>query len=103
MECCKASQFSNDAGARIWQAADVGYLALQYGAWLTWACLTLQLSSPLLLQESSHLVPLLLQESSLHFLSFFVKTFLVYLLEIRYLKLQLLLIAHGKAAADLSP
>ena len=70
MECCKASQFSNDAGARIWQAADVGYLALQYGAWLTWACLTLQLSS--------HLVPLLLQESSLHFLSFFVKTFLVY-------------------------
>ena len=81
MECCKASQFSNDAGARIWQAADVGYLALQYGAWLTWACLTLQLSShlvPLLLQESSHLVPLLLQESSLHFLSFFVKTFLVY-------------------------
>ena len=74
MECCKASQFSNDAGARIWQAADVGYLALQYGAWLTWACLTLQLSShlvPLLLQESSHLVPLLLQESSLHFLSFF--------------------------------
>ena len=89
MECCKAS---NDAGARIWQAADVGYLALQYGAWLTWACLTLQLSShlvplllqesshlvPLLLQESSHLVPLLLQESSLHFLSFFVKTFLVY-------------------------
>ena len=32
----------------------------------------------LLLQESSHLVPLLLQESSLHFLSFFVKTFLVY-------------------------
>ena len=22
MECCKASQFSNDAGARIWQAAD---------------------------------------------------------------------------------
>ena len=51
MECCKASQFSNDAGARIWQAADVGYLALQYGAWLTWACLTLQLSS--------HLVPLL--------------------------------------------
>ena len=57
MECCKASQFSNDAGARIWQAADVGYLALQYGAWLT-----LQLSShlvPLLLQESSHLVPLL--------------------------------------------
>ena len=78
MECCKASQFSNDAGARIWQAADVGYLALQYGAWLTWACLTLQLSShlvPLLLQESSHLVPLLLQESSLHFLSFFVKTF----------------------------
>ena len=79
MECCKAS---NDAGARIWQAADVGYLALQYGAWLTWACLTLQLSShlvPLLLQESSHLVPLLLQESSLHFLSFFVKTFLVYL------------------------
>ena len=33
---------------------------------------------PLLLQESSHLVPLLLQESSLHFLSFFVKTFLVY-------------------------
>ena len=71
MECCKASQFSNDAGARIWQAADVGYLALQYGAWLTWACLTLQLSS--------HLVPLLLQESSLHFLSFFVKTFLVYL------------------------
>ena len=49
MECCKASQFSNDAGARIWQAADVGYLALQYGAWLTWACLTLQLSS--------HLVP----------------------------------------------
>ena len=76
MECCKASQFSNDAGARIWQAADVGYLALQYGAWLTWACLTLQLSShlvPLLLQESSHLVPLLLQESSLHFLSFFVK------------------------------
>ena len=34
---------------------------------------------PLLLQESSHLVPLLLQESSLHFLSFFVKTFLVYL------------------------
>ena len=78
MKCCKASQFSNDAGARIWQAADVGYLALQYGAWLTWACLTLQLSShlvPLLLQESSHLVPLLLQESSLHFLSFFVKTF----------------------------
>ena len=75
MECCKASQFSNDAGARIWQAADVGYLALQYGAWLTWACLTLQLSShlvPLLLQESSHLVPLLLQESSLHFLSFFL-------------------------------
>ena len=70
MKCCKASQFSNDAGARIWQAADVGYLALQYGAWLTWACLTLQLSS--------HLVPLLLQESSLHFLSFFVKTFLVY-------------------------
>ena len=70
MECCKASQFSNDAGARIWQAADVGYLALQYGAWLTWVCLTLQLSS--------HLVPLLLQESSLHFLSFFVKTFLVY-------------------------
>ena len=105
MKCCKASQFSNDAGARIWQAADVGYLALQYGAWLTWACLTLQLSShlvplllqesshlvplllqesshlvPLLLQESSHLVPLLLQESSLHFLSFFVKTFLVYFL-----------------------
>ena len=82
MECCKASQFSNDTGARIWQAADVGYLALQYGAWLTWACLTLQLLSshlvPLLLQESSHLVPLLLQESSLHFLSFFVKTFLVY-------------------------
>ena len=40
----------------------------------------LQLSShlvPLLLQESSHLVPLLLQESSIHFLSFFVKTFLV--------------------------
>ena len=74
MECCKASQFSNDAGARIWQAADVGYLALQYGAWLTWACLTLQLSS--------HLVPLLLQESSLHFLSFFVKTFLVYLYSI---------------------
>ena len=35
MECCKASQFSNDAGARIWQAADVGYLALRYGAWLT--------------------------------------------------------------------
>ena len=70
MECYKASQFSNDAGARIWQAADVGYLALQYGAWLTWACLTLQLSShlvPLLLQESSHLVPLLLQESSIHF------------------------------------
>ena len=33
---------------------------------------------PLLLQESSHLVPLLLQETSLHFLSFFVKTFLVY-------------------------
>ena len=33
----------------------------------------------LLLQESSHLVTLLLQESSLHFLSFFVKTFLVYL------------------------
>ena len=59
MECCKASQFSNDVGARIWQAADVGYLALQYGAWLTWACLTLQMSShlvPLLLQESSHLV-----------------------------------------------
>ena len=83
MECCKASQFSNDAGARIWQAADVGYLALQYGAWLTWACLTLQLSSPLLLQESSHLVPLLLQESSLHFLSFFVKTFLVYLYNYR--------------------
>ena len=27
MECCKASQFSNDAGARIWQAADVGILA----------------------------------------------------------------------------
>ena len=78
MECCKASQFSNDAGARIWQAADVGYLALQYGAWLTWACLTLQLSShlvPLLLQESSHLVPLLLQESSLHFLSFLLKLF----------------------------
>ena len=76
MECCKASQFSNDAGARIWQAADVGYLALRYGAWLTWACLTLQLSShlvPLLLQESSHLVPLLLQESSLHFLSFLLK------------------------------
>ena len=67
MECCKASQFSNDAGARIWQAADVGYLALQYGAWLTWACLTLQLSS--------HLVPLLLQESSLHFLSFLLKLF----------------------------
>ena len=45
--------------------------------------LLLQVSShlvPLLLQESSHLVPLLLQESSLHFLSFFVKTFLVYLL-----------------------
>ena len=43
--------------------------------------LLLQVSShlvPLLLQESSHLVPLLLQESSLHFLSFFVKTFLVY-------------------------
>ena len=43
--------------------------------------LLLQLSShlvPLLLQKSSHLVPLLLQESSLHFLSFFVKTFLVY-------------------------
>ena len=75
MECCKASQFSNDAGARIWQAADVGYLALRYGAWLTWACLTLQLSSHLI---PSHLVPLLLQESSLHFLSFFVKTFLVY-------------------------
>ena len=90
MECCKASQFSNDTGARIWQAADVGYLALQYGAWLTWACLTLQLLSshlvplllqesshlvPLLLQESSHLVPLLLQESSLHFLSFFVNWF----------------------------
>ena len=78
MECCKASQFSNDAGARIWQAADVGYLALRYGAWLTWACLTLQLSShlvPLLLQESSHLVPLLLQESSLHFLSFLLKLF----------------------------
>ena len=89
MECCKASQFSNDAGARIWQAADVGYLALQYGAWLTWACLTLQLSShlvplllqesshlvPILLQESSHLVPLLLQESSLHFLSFLLKLF----------------------------
>ena len=86
MECCKAS---NDAGARIWQAADVGYLALQYGAWLTWACLTLQLSShlvplllqesshlvPLLLQESSHLVPLLSQESSLHFLSFLLKLF----------------------------
>ena len=78
MECCKASQFSNDAGAHIWQAADVGYLALRYGAWLTWACLTLQLSShlvPLLLQESSHLVPLLLQESSLHFLSFLLKLF----------------------------
>ena len=73
MECCKAS---NDAGARIWQAADVGNLALQYGAWLTWACLTLQLSS--------HLVPLLLQESSLHFLSFFVKTFLVYLYRIKF-------------------
>ena len=77
MECCKASQFSNDTGARIWQAADVGYLALQYGAWLTWACLTLQLLS-------SHLVPLLLQESSLHFLSFFVKTFLVYLSMLKF-------------------
>ena len=43
--------------------------------------LLLQLSShlvPLLLQESSHLVPLLLQESSLHFLSFFVKTFYIF-------------------------
>ena len=26
MEFCKASQFSNDAGALIWQAADVGYV-----------------------------------------------------------------------------
>ena len=87
MECCKASQFSNDAGARIWQAADVGYLALRYGAWLTWACLTLQLSShlvPLLLQESSHLVPLLLQESSLHFLSFLLKLFWFTLLAVLY-------------------
>ena len=49
--------------------------------------LLLQVSShlvPLLLQESSHLVPLLLQESSLHFLSFFVKTFLVLLIMIVY-------------------
>ena len=30
---------------------------------------------PLLLQESSHLVPLLLQESSLHFLSFLLELF----------------------------
>ena len=89
MECCKASQFSNDAGARIWQAADVGYMALQYGAWLTWACLTLQLSSHYFCKS----LPILFlyfckSHASLHFLSFFVKTFLVYWYIIIYATVQ---------------
>ena len=76
------------------QAADVGILGTFTFASIIPPCsLLLQASShlvPLLLQASSHLVllllqalshlvPLLLQESSLHFLVFFIKTFLLYL------------------------
>ena len=42
---------------------------------------------PLLLQASSHLVSLLLQESSLQLLLFFIKTFLLYLFIVYFLRL----------------
>ena len=74
MECCKASQFPNDDCRCI-------HLVNYYDKPLMWHFSVGRgsLGRVLLLQESSHLVPLLLQQSSLHFLSFFVKTFLVYL------------------------
>ena len=74
MECCKASQFPNDAGTHI--LANYDKLLMWHfsvGRGSLGRVLLLQVSSnlaPLLLQESSHLVSLLLQESSLHSLSF---------------------------------
>ena len=71
MECCKALSVSNDASwLIIWQAADVGYLALQRGAWLTWACLTFARVIPSCSFTFARVIPTLFK--------FFVKTFLVY-------------------------
>ena len=56
----------------------LGYLALQCGAWLTWACLTFASVIPSCSFTFARVIPscfLLLQESSLHSLSFLLNIF----------------------------